>query len=459
MIEEGAKVKAQPAHLHPGKGESDGFALAQAATDPVDVEHLNYNVKTSVDAYEKVGRKNPKWDAEAKKCLLNFSRVRAWTNDSPHPVIQDLRAGLVKATELGCEDILIRYLRLRFVDTPAGKATPASFEQCAAALEKSDYPEIRKFYGSYWAGKSALQRGVPGPASGPMLVTAAAHLGKAMEDPLMPLREADQTCELIMTAPWWADPIRWECYQAFEKPLTNRWGSSSMALLARGRAWLSYAMKARGTGPAETVSDAARKQMAERAKVAAEALEAAWALDPQDDNICLEMVRTELADGKRRERMETWFRRGMEVNPANHDLCLAKLDYLRPRWHGSLKEMVDFGRECTTNSAFQGAVRLMLADAHNEVAREIQDEEKRAAYWKQAKVWSDIQFTFEQFFKLYPEADGYRHDYAQYAAWAGQWQEFLDQVRKFPSTNHAFFGGVEPFNRLLKQAERNVKKK
>jgi hypothetical protein len=432
-----------------------GCALTQAAVDPVDAEHLAYNVKTSVEAYDKAGRRNPKWDGEAKKCLMNFCRVRAWTNDSPHLVIQELRAGLGAAKELGCDDPLIRYLGLRFVDTPEGKASPAAFEQSAAALEKSGYPDIRKFYGTLWAGKSALKAAVPGSS---MLVKAAAHLAKAMEDPSMPFREADQACELLMSASAWNDPIRWECYQALEKPLTNRWGGTSAAFLTKGRAYLSYAMKARGTGDPNTVPDAAMKQMVERAGIAAEALEAAWAQDPQDDHICLEMVRTQLADGKHRDRMETWFKRGMDINPQSHDLCMAKLEYLRPRWHGSLKEMIDFGRECTTRPASQGTVLLMLADAHNEVAGEIQDLNKRAAYWKQPKVWSDIQFTFDQFFKLHPEAAGYRHDYAQYAAYAGQWQVFLNQVRQFPSTNQAFFGGAEQFNRLLRQAGQNGQK-
>jgi hypothetical protein len=181
-------------------------------------------------------------------------------------------------------------------------------------------------------------------------------------------------------------------------------------------------------------------------------------LNPTDPRICLEMMRVEVGQGHGLARLETWFQRGMSLDPGNHELCAEKMWYLRPRWYGSVKEMIEFGWQCTTNSHWKGSVRLMLADAHNDVASEIQDNAQRAAYWKQPEVWKDIHFAFEQFFKLYPEAVGYRHNYARYAAWCGQDEEFERQIKLFPSTNYAYFGGVDRFNALLRTAESNLKK-
>jgi hypothetical protein len=41
---------------------------------------------------------------------------------------------------------------------------------------------------------------------------------------------------------------------------------------------------------------------------------------------------------------------------------------------------------------------------------------------------------------------------AKYGYWCGQWSEFLKQAGMFPSTNHAYFGGVERFNKIVKQS-------
>ena len=112
----------------------------------------------------------------------------------------------------------------------------------------------------------------------------------------------------------------------------------------------------------------------------------------------------------------------------------------------------------TLNTNYTGSVRLLLADAHYEASRELQDESSRSAYWQRTNVWSDIQLAFSQFFKLYPDKAGYRHNYARYAAWCGQWQEFENQVKLFPSTNYSYFGGVDRFNQMVTYAAQQTKK-
>lgn len=287
-----------------------------------------------------------------------------------------------------------------------------------------------------------------------MLTTAASHLAKALDDASMPPREADQACDLLMSASQWFETPRWDCYQILENVLSNRWKGSSVALLVKGQAYLACAWKARGRGLAPSVSDEGWKLMAERSEVAAAALEEAWALNPRDVRICLAMMRVERGQDKGRDRLDLWFQRGMKLDPGSYDLCYEKIEYLRPRWHGNFEEMISFGRACTTNTSWKGDARLMLANAHVAVSQEIQDGDKRVAYLAQPKVWADVQSTFEQFFKLYPGAVGYRHNYALNAYWCSQWKEFLNQVKMFPSTNYAYFGGVEQFNMRLQKAER-----
>jgi hypothetical protein len=136
---------------------------------------------------------------------------------------------------------------------------------------------------------------------------------------------------------------------------------------------------------------------------------------------------------------------------------LKKLEYLRPRWYGSIKDMIDFGRQCTQNTNWITTARLLLVDAHYEVSREIQDRRERAAYWKQPEVWPDIKETYDQWFKLYPKDSYLRQYYARYAAWCGHWPEFEAQMKLSSSTNYDIFGGVEQFNRMMQDAQAHRK--
>ena len=62
--------------------------------------------------------------------------------------------------------------------------------------------------------------------------------------------------------------------------------------------------------------------------------------------------------------MELWFDRAMELDPNDYDACYYKLYYLEPKWYGSVKDMLDFGRECVDSKVWGGRVPLVLTDAH-----------------------------------------------------------------------------------------------
>jgi hypothetical protein len=428
----------------------------QAVTNDVAPELLAYNLRTTLDAYDKAGRKNPQWDAEAKACLKAFAQIRSMTNDVPAQLLAELRTNLTRLVALKCDDPMLRYLHTRYIlsaNQSAAQIVPA-FAEVASALEKSDYPAVRKFYARMWVYRATAEAGTEKDPYG-LLEQAAPFLAEALQDKNMPQYEAATSCQELMTPPWWSHAARWNCYRILEPALTNNWDGSSFAQLAKGRAYLTYGWKARGTGYADTVSDQGRMLLAERLDTAAKALEKAWELNPHDPDICLEMIRVILGQGTERERMETWFKRGMKSNPASWNICYAKLEYLRPRWYGTVPNMIDFGWQCMTNADWSGEVRLGLANAHYEVAREMPDNATMYAYLAKTNVWSDIRTNFEYFFKLYPREVGYRHNYAKFAAYARDGEEFMRQVKMFPSTNFAYFGGVERFNRLLETARQH----
>ena len=435
--------------------------IRSAETNGIDSAKLAFNVKTLGDAYDKVGRRNPAWDEDARRSLTLFAQRRATTNGLSVELEKELTTRLSGAMARKCDDPMIRYLYVRdvFTKTSSAQKSAAAFREMAAALEKSGYPDIRKFYALYWTWHWMREAGSFESEIPAVLTKTTTYLAKALESKELPAFEGDAACDLLLTAVWEdVDDAVWRCYEKLEPALTQHWKNSSWALLIKGRAYLSHAWQARGRGAASTVSAEAGREFDARLGTAAAALEAAWALNPRDSRICLAMLRVDMGHSRGRKHFEMWFQRGMKVAPGNWDLCSAKLEYLRPRWYGSVKEMVDFGRECTMNTNWSGGVRLLLAEAHVKVSQEIVDESKRTAYLDHPRVWADIKFAYEQFFKLYPKEVSYRHSYARYASWCGQWQEVLNQVKLFPYTNYAYFGGLADFNSMVQNAAGQLKK-
>ena len=371
-----------------------------------------------------------------------------------------MKALLKQPNMAACGDPLIRYLRIRFIQLERQNAwfNGPSFRDAAAAMDASQYPDIRKFYPHLWAAREFLEAQATLQDARVQLEAAAKALVKGLADESMPVPAAEAACEGLLALPTLDETRLWEVYAILAPALdTGRWRGTAAALLTKARAYRIRAWMARGNGVASTVSETGGRLFSEYLEIAADSLERAWRNDPHDVGICIEMLRVELGQGQGRDRMELWFNRGMKLDPANLVLCGGKLWYLNPRWYGSKPEMLAFGRECTMNTNWSGRVRLLLADAHDALADEIGDEEGKAEYWRQPAVWRDIQMTFEQYFRLYPGEKDYRQNYAAYAAKCGQWQVFLDEAKSFSKTNYAIFGGEQRYRELEKDALAHIK--
>src|SRR2546426_566634 len=114
-----------------------------APTNVIDPERLAYNLRTTVEAYEKVGRKKPKWDADSKRCLAAFARIRSTTNGTMGEFRDELRTILPRLVEAKCDDPMIRYLYLRnvFAESHSAAENAAAMGELATRMQKTDYPD------------------------------------------------------------------------------------------------------------------------------------------------------------------------------------------------------------------------------------------------------------------------------------------------------------------------------
>src|SRR3982751_1092051 len=93
-----------------------GTACNKSAPTPKEVasQTLAWNLKTTVEAYDKAGVKSAQWDAAARNCMTAYSHLRAKEPGSDEPWVDIIRTNAAVAMDAGCRDPLVTYLSLRF---------------------------------------------------------------------------------------------------------------------------------------------------------------------------------------------------------------------------------------------------------------------------------------------------------------------------------------------------------
>lgn len=172
-----------------------------------------------------------------------------------------------------CDDPMIRYLYVRnvFAEKHTEAETAVAFREVAGAMQKSEYPDLRKFFATMWTGRTMRQVSSLKEEGDRTLVKAAGYLAKALEDKALPGQEADESCDGLLSSGWWADGSGWESYRILEPTLNARGKVASYAQLAKARGYLAYAWQARGNGYGDTVTPQVGEQFEERLAIAAQA--------------------------------------------------------------------------------------------------------------------------------------------------------------------------------------------
>ena len=425
---------------------------------------LSWSLKTLVEPYEKSGNTDEKWDRPAKQALTEFARVRSKVTATNEHWFEIISTNAAAAVAAGCNDPMVNYLFIKYsmASTNSKEAFTAAFRKAANAMEKSSYPPIRKFYAAFrtveqfgWA--SGWTNNNWPPEIEEFDHKACDHLTDMLNDPATPAAEIYDACHDFLNI-WGTSTNGYPDYWSRIEPLVfKNWSNDSSAWLLKGEANITMAWLARGNGWANTVNEDGWKSFSEHLTTADESLNHAWKLNSHDLRIAEKMLHVELGQGQGRNHMELWFNRAMEIDPNYYDACGDKLNYLEPKWHGSVADMLRFGRECVRSKVWKGQVPLVLAVAHSEIYSQFIDKSEQSGYWKRAEVWNDVKSSYDRFFDLNPEAFAWHHDYALRAYQGEKWDEFLHQVSLFTSgTNYDYFGGKAEFDKMVQLANEHV---
>jgi hypothetical protein len=392
---------------------------------------LAWNRRTLGDAYEKVGKKDPRWDGVAREALDAAARNFSYVID-PETYLGDIHNATQQAIALGCDDPLILYLHARsFPDgtAPGAEELDRLFTAAATGLERSAYPPFRRAVALYRAGLlKANARGAFTPdrleAAERLFDAALAQLPRSAE-------EDERTPDMEHH---WSDVARsaikgyrmtgGNAKAAFERvdaALAKTPALKALRLKVKGDFLIVYAWEARGSGVASTVTEEGWQKFHERLSEAREALEEAWSVKPGDSETAARMLTVEKGLSRGRAEMEKWFRRAMTADGNNIHACLAKLDWLDPKWHGSWDEMVAFGRACRDTKNWRMGITLLVAEAHERARWRFATDAERYKYMSSTEVWDDIRTVYTEYLKHYPLDHQARSQYAAYCYLCGRY--------------------------------------
>ena len=160
----------------------------------------------------------------------------------------------------------------------------------------------------------------------------------------------------------------------------------------------------RGTGYADSVPEDGMSQFKNLLTEAGQAATEAWTAEPTCARAAEQMITVEKGAGSKREEMEKWFERAMKANPNDKYACMLKLDYLHPKWNGSVEDMLEFGRQCRETKNWRSGIPLIFADAHYEVAKARRAEGGRttADYFKDRKIAQDVHDVYQEYLSHRP---------------------------------------------------------
>ena len=419
-----------------------------------------WNERTALDAYNRVGRRSPKWDDAAREGIRLFVAPGLIApSGSCRPLLE-------KAIDAGCDDPLVVYMEARTLEMtpdPDRATLDRLYRLSVDRMEESGYPADRKCFVLmrylYFKVKFLRQTDMHPPeavrreASQTMqhLIDSAVALWPAvLNEEGIPDETVMQVGNLIMGTMKYEAANRKNMFDTLYPPLERAMPHSAIPLVFKGQFYIDYAWDARGTDWASKVTPEGWKLMGERLSAAEQALTKAWELDPTNVDAPTLMLTVVLGQDKDRPEMELWFDRAMAAHPDNRAACDSKLHYLLPKWHGSTEEALAFGRECVNGNNWVADLPFVLILAHSTLA---QDSGNPDQYYRLPQVWEDVQSAYVPYMDAKPDNNWLHSEYTSWAVRCGHLTEARQQFEKLGNKAVAqAFGGPRAMEECRQKA-------
>lgn len=336
-----------PDHLRQEKIPQD-----QQRMENLRAERLARLRASTVEAYAMVGSRDPKWDKAAVAAMEKVCRAKV-VRDLDADAVEAAWEALEEAVNLGCDDPYIRYMHLRYKQQYADRKSSAGKQQrelaeVAGVLRDSKYPAIRRAHAAHNAAVNSLPSPAADDAVAKALESADLKLSRellvaALKDDARYANEFVELAENVQIFCKRAPDGRRLAYQAFVDALADVKDSEAIRLWLRGQYHYDQGWDARGSAVAALVPEQSMRTFAVELQAARNDFEKAWDLDPSHAEIAVGLLCIAGAEGDTKE-VEHWFREAMKVDGDCAKACVAKSNFLQPKWGGhraALRQFAD----------------------------------------------------------------------------------------------------------------------
>jgi hypothetical protein len=396
--------------------------------------------KRLLTEWKRVGQQDARWDKGLARGFGGYA-YHCYRPLARESALREFQ----KAHDAGCRDPLVLYIRAQLdSESPSANrnASAQELHDATLALLASKYSDVFKAYAlsrCYRLLGPKHEKGLTCDDLIRLCESAAVVMGPdtfvgSLFEEAAPFVVRDVGREAAMN----------KMIPAYKRAFPK----SGRPFALEGRFAIDWAWDARGSGSAGTVTPLGWKLFNERIDMAQTALLEAWKRDPSHADVAEMMITVCMAKSDR-PGVEKWCQLGLQADPDDRKLATDTLYALMPRWLGSHKDMLRFGRECAAGSNYTGQIVSVILDAHAMIAN---DSDDPSAYLSKADVWDDVQKVFGDY--LYLDDNTITH--AQYALWAarcGHWDIMEEQCKlmgdKIPY--NAVFGSQAEYERLRSQ--------
>lgn len=389
---------------------------------------LRFNQRTLREAYDQVGRRDPKWDAPARAFLDAMALY--FTGGGVHPrYARPRRPTLTEARNLGqaaldqgCEDPMVGYcFAMLLADGGEQRRAREMLDPLVQELFDSKYSPLR-------AANAALKKYLwMDKARQPAEADAAwQKFADAAQAAILNFDYQDLDRRIVcgqVRAGLDAAPVgqqRW----FYESLAANEKADPWIVNVIGGHYHVQAAWAARGGGWAQSVTEEGWQQFFAHLEKARDCCAKAWELRPDYPEGAAQMITVAMGGGDRlNEDERKWFDRAVAAQLDHSPAYSAYRTSLRPRWGGSHARMIDYARECASTGRFDTGVPHEFIQVMLDIA---DDLDFQPAFWNAPGTYETAKQVCEGYAKAEtsPErADWYRTYHAA-AAWrTGRWAD------------------------------------
>ncbi len=381
---------------------------------------VEWNRQTIRVAYEKVGKRNPRWDKLALDALDVAVRFYSKQTD-PEPSTRDLYNTAKAAVDAGCDDPYIVYQfvgNMRFNSLAEELEINRRMAEATKTLAASKYPAFRRAIAHRRAGgyisnspgmDDANRKEVESHLDAALVLLAESIVNDERnlfwEDIWFEKgRELIRLYRKIGKTP---EAAVERVHAEFQKHPETK----VLALQTKGAFWFNYGWEMRSAAFAPNVPIDRARLFHEYLSQGKKALEEAWKFRPNDARTATYLLDIDKSIGGDRAVMEQWFEAAMKADGDKLAACSTKLDWLDPKWHGSPEEMMAFGRACRETGNWWAGITLLSTRAHLVYSGMLGDVGRRQ-YLATPEIWDEIAPVFDEYLKHRPNDAVARSKYA-----------------------------------------------